>query len=809
MKTFLCCVILTFGFSSILVAQINQNRKKAIAYRTKEKPKINGVLDEPLWNNATLLKNFTEFNPKNGTPENKAYKTEIKLAYNDEAVFIGAVMYDPSPENIPMEFSNRDNFGIADHVGVIINPNDDGQNPFLFIVQSTGNQADAKVSNGSEDYNWSAVWDSAVKVTDFGWVAEIKIPYRAIRFANQEIQSWGFNFIRNIQNLNAQFTWNSVDNTQGRWTQYDGLIQDFKNISPPIRLNLYPYASSNIISSNNSNEFSWNAGMDIKYGLSENFTLDATLIPDFSQVSFDDVALNLGPFEQEFTEQRQFFTEGTELFTKGNLFYSRRIGGTPIDQFDVESELLENEEITDFPTKVDMLNAIKISGRTKKGLGLGVFNAITKETNATIENSITNETREVTVNPFSNYNILVIDQQFNKNSFLSLINTNVTRDGKFRDANVTAALWHLENKKSVFNIDGSFKMSHISDDIENQGTGYAFDTSVGKHSGNWIGEIGYNFENKDYNPNDMGILFSNNEQTIYSWLGYRNLKPKGNLNSYGISIYNNINLQHESGIYTHTSNGMSFWGNTVKRFSFGVNLNNTSKKKDFFEPRQGSTSGIYFNQPQILNINHWGSSDYRKKLAFDYSWFYDFYSNAKEGYGFRLSPRYRFSNKFSIIYGLTYNQYNNDQGYIDETDDEIIFGERNLKTINNTITSKYNFTINSSLSLTFRHNWTTAIYSDNYYNLLNNGNLSIYNYDDNNNVNFNSWNLDLNYAWQFAPGSQLIALYRNSINPDTDFATADTSFFNNINQLFNQDMQHTFSLRVVYFIDYNQLKKIL
>ena len=247
--------------------------------------------------------------------------------------------------------------------------------------------------------------------------------------------------------------------------------------------------------------------------MSENFTLDATLIPDFSQVGFDDVTLNLGPFDQQFAEQRQFFTEGTELFNKWRLFYSRRIGSRPIDQFNVSGQLNANEEIINSPEKVTMLNAIKISGRTKNGLGIGFFNAITDKTEATIKNNSTGNIRKEITNPFSNYNILVLDKQFNQNSSVTLINTNVTRDGKFRDANVTGLLWHVEDKKSNYNIDGSIKITAISDDINNSNTGKAFDTSIGKQSGKWRGEIGYNFEDKNYNPNDLGILFNNNNQS--------------------------------------------------------------------------------------------------------------------------------------------------------------------------------------------------------------------------------------------------------------------------------------------------------
>lgn len=797
----LCC--------NLFYGQLNKNRKKVTVTRAASAPKIDGLLNDNAWQKTQVCENFFELRPNNGEKEKEDYKTEVKVVYDDDAIYISAKLSDPEPNKIPMEFANRDNIGQADFFLVTINPNDDGQNPFEFIVQSTGGQADAKVSNGNEDFNWSAVWDSDVKITKEGWSLEMKIPYRALRFANQEVQSWGFNFHRRIQNLNTQYTWNYIDNTQGTWTQYDGLIEGFRNIKPPTRLNLYPYASTTTINSGGVTDFNWSAGLDIKYGISENFTLDATLIPDFSQAGFDDVELNLGPFEQEFSEQRQFFTEGTELFSKGNLFYSRRIGGYPIDQFDVESQLNDNEEITEYPTKVDMLNAIKISGRTKNGLGIGFFNAITENTVATIKDTITNTIRETSINPLSNYNILVVDKQFNQNSSLTLINTNVLRDGEFRDANATGLLWHLEDKKSMFNIDGSFRATHIYDDADNKIPGYSFDTSIGKHSGKWRGEIGYNFENKDFNPNDMGILFSNNEQTIYSFIGFRQLKPIGIFNSFGSNYYHNANFQHLSGIYTHTNSGLSFWGDTKNRFSFGANINHTTKRKDFFEPRQGSTSGVYFNQPTRLNINHWGSSDYRKKLALDYNWYYNFYSsNPKEAYGFWFAPRYRFSNQLSLVYGLSFDKTNNDLGYIDETDEDIIFGQRNRTSYNNTISCKYSFSTLSSLSLSFRHNWTKVLYNIQYYNLQNNGSLANFDYDGTDDLNFNSWNLDLNYIWQFAPGSQLIAFYRNSINPDSDFAPADVSFSENLGKLFKEDMQHTFSLRVVYFIDYKQLKNI-
>ncbi|MCI2227877.1 DUF5916 domain-containing protein [Polaribacter sp. MSW13] len=824
-RNLLILIFLTYTYQ--LSAQNKPNRKTIKTVRVSKAPKIDGILNDDAWKNTEVITDFVIFRPDNGKPVSREYQTSVKVIYNDDAVYISAQMNDPNPKEIPKEFAIRDNFSISDFFLVTINPNDDGQNPFEFIVQATGNQADAKVSNGNEDLNWSAVWESAVSTDHKGWNVEMKIPYRALRFANRPIQSWGFNFHRRLEKLNTQHTWTHVDNSVGNWTQYDGLITDFKDIKPPTRLNLYPYASATTTSYKGKSEFDYSLGMDIKYGLTENFTLDATLIPDFSQVGFDNVVLNLGPFEQQFTEQRQFFTEGTELFNKGNLFYSRRIGSSPIDQFNVSSTLIEqdnfdsngkrvNEEIIDYPTKVTMLNAVKISGRTKSGLGIGFFNAITEKTQATIKTtteqtnggatSKTITTRKEVIDPFTNFNILVLDQQFNQNSTVSLINTNVTRNGRFRDANVTALNWHIETKDSKYNVDGSVKMSNLSDDIYNPNTGYTFDNSFGYNSGNWNWELGYNFENKDFNPNDFGILFSNNEQTIYGSAGWTTLQPTKRFNSYNFSLYNQLKFQHFSGIYTGYDLSLSYNAQTRNRFSYGGNINYSTESKDFFEPRQGTTSGVYFLQPESKNINIYISTNSQKKLELNTSAYYTGYTNnPKTGYGFSIAPRYRFTDQFSLTYNMNFNKTNNDQGYIDEVASDIIFGMRDRKSYTNTLSGKYSFSTKSSLALSFRHYWGSVSYNS-YHTLNSEGNLDPNNTYSGDDVNFNSWNLDLNYVWQFAPGSQLIAFYRNSlVNQDNK---SNLSFFNNLDNLFKQSQRHTFSVRLVYFIDYNKLKNL-
>ena len=815
-------IILT---SSLCFSQTQQQKKVLQINRSTNKaPKIDGLLDDDAWKNIQVAKDFVMRRPNNGEKELQTHKTEVKVIYDDEAIYISAMLYDNEPSKIAREFTNRDNFGQADFFNVTINPNNDGLNTTQFIVMSTGTQADASVSNGREDFNWSAVWESAVNINERGWSVEIKIPYAALRFSNQEVQTWGINFFRRMVRQNAQYSWNHVDNTKGIWTQYDGVLEGIKNINPPTRLSFYPYASTTANHYNGSTEYSHNLGMDLKYGITENFTLDLTLIPDFGQTAFDNVQLNLGPFEQRFSEQRQFFTEGTELFNKGRMFYSRRIGNRPVGFYDAYDNLADNEEVIDNPGKVNMLNAIKISGRTKNGLGVGFFNAITDVTKATIKKTIThgNTTTEEyyqrITEPLANYNVFVLDQQFNKNSTVSLVNTNVLREGSFRDANVTGLLYHLATKENTYFIDGYLKKSTIKDNGTKE-SGYAFDTSIAKIAGNWQGEIGYNMEDDKFNFNDLGFQRRNNKQTIYSILSYRILKPVGNFNNLRVNLRVFNSFLYKPGTYTGNSYRLGFFANTKERFSFGVNLNGSiGKNYDYFEPRRNISERRFLTRDPRINFNGFISTDFRKQFAFDLRGFVSkMFNTDQKGYGFNFAPRYRFNNKFSLVYSFDINNAINTIGYvtnvdidpnteIDNINNPIIFGKRKRESVENGVTGKYSFSTNSSLSLSFRHLWTTVKYNQQFYSLNNNGYLSEHNYIGDHNQNYNSWNLDVNYLWQFAPGSQLIAFYRNNIF--SSGSLTNQNFFTNLNNLLKQPAAHTFSLKFVYFIDYNKIKQV-
>ena len=801
-------IALTF----VLTLQVNaQDKKTYNISRTDNAPKIDGVLDDEVWKTAQIATDFIEFKPTVGKtmPENK--RTEVKMTYDDSGIYISAYLYD-NPEDMMKQFTQRDDFGQSDFFAAIFNPNNDAQNNTEFFVFSSGTQADANENPSSgEDFGWNAVWESATKTVSDGWVLEMKIPYRALRFTQQDNPTWGIQFHRHYRDTREQTTWNAVDVTSGAGIGFfNGQLKGLKNLEPPTRLSFYPFASFVSDRFDGKKVSDFNAGLDIKYGITENFTLDATLIPDFSQVGFDDVQLNLGPFEQQFSEQRQFFTEGTDLFTKGNLFYTRRIGSAPIG-----NPTLGTNEVIDgkFPQKTALLNAVKVSGRTKNGLGIGFFNAITEKTDVDILNTLTGEKRRETVEPITNYNILVVDQQFNKNSSVSLINTNVSRNGtNSRDANVTGLLFDLKNKKNTYGAIAQVKMSNLNLEDGTQ-TGLSTSLGLGKNSGKYRWSVSHELADKDYDINDMGIQFRNNYSNFSADFSYQIFEPTEKHNNLSFNAWTNYNSLYRPGNFT----GFNFGGevNAVGKkslMSYGGNFNvQPGKQFDYFGPR---VDGRYFITEDWLNTGVYISSNYNNTFALDVNLGYETLfedSRDYESVFFRVSPRIKFNENFIVVYSFNWDQELRERGFIDFIGDEIIYGQRDQITIENSISTSYNFNAMNSLTLSFRNYWSAVQYENNIYALGENGRL---NRDDNYtkddiddpDVNFSTWNLNLTYSWQFAPGSFLTAQYRNRILNFND--NGAQAFGDSLNELFEQPNGNTFSLKMVYFIDYSNLKSV-
>lgn len=784
---------------SVSTFTYSQQKKTVRAHKLTEAISIDGELNETVWKNAEVATDFVSLEPKNGTPIPEEFKTEVKILYSNDAIYIGAALYDPNPEKILKELVERDNVGTSDFFGVFINGYNDGQQEFRFFVTAANGQIDTNfTSSEGEDGSWNAIWESNAKITDFGYVVEMKIPYAALRFPEQDKQTWGLNFFREVRRERQKYTWSPIDNKIGAISQQAGILTGIENIKTPTRLFLIPYSSFYLSGSETQKtKGELKGGLDIKYGINDAFTLDAILVPDFGQTKFDNVILNLGPFEQQFNENRPFFTEGTDLFSKGNLLYSRRIGATP----NLDLNLDENERILKFPSAINLLNAMKISGRDKDGLGIGFLNAITEKTTATAFNEVTNNSREVVISPLTNYNITVFDQRFNQNSSVTFINTNVTRDGHFRNANVSGLLFNLNNKDNSYNLSGEVKTSSIYDEKSSNGLNtslYFADTN-----GKYRYSLGGNYVSKDYQVNDLGINFRTNYYSFSGNASYRILNPNKTFNTFRV----NLNSYFE--FYTPT--------NQIQASNFNANINSTNKKNhffggginfnpfknyDYYEPR---VANRYFVNPE--NIGGWiyFSSNYNNKFAIDFEPFISHVINENRyEAGVNISPRYRFSDKLSLVYSFNYFKQKNDIGWIDFENSNIIFARRDRDTYTNSISSKFSISSVMNFNLSVRHYWSLA--ENNKINNLNDdGSLSTNTtYTGNRNSNFSTWNLDLSYSWWFAPGSQMSILYRN--NAASFNRQINKDFSSNFSTLFEDNLNHVLSISVRYFIDYNQAK---
>lgn len=791
-----------FAFAQEEAAVIE--RKKISAVKMTTSIKIDGDFDEPEWKDVPVAKNFVMFDPDNGRPEKEELRTEVKVLYDNDAVYIAATLFDNEPDKILKEITERDDFGAADFFGVFINGFNDGQQEYSFFVNTSSGQADCIRTAQGEDFSWDAIWHSKAKVTNIGWQVEMKIPYAALRFSKEEQQTWGIQFFREVRRLRQKFTWNPVDNRKGAFTQQQGILEGIENVQTPTRLFLIPYSSFYLNSFGKEKSFgTLKGGLDLKYGLTDAFTLDMVLIPDFGQTKFDNKILNLGPFEQIFNENRPFFTEGTDLFNKGGLFYSRRIGQSP----STYPETSPTEEVIEYPNTVDLVNAVKISGRTKDGLGVGFLNTVTEKTNVLIRDVVTGDERIETVEPLANYNVMVLDQRFNGNSSVSLINTNVTRAGEFRDANVTATAFNLSNKKNTYNTNGVFRYSYVNEfkDFDNK-QGISTNLNLAETAGKIRFSVGGEYVSDDYDNNDLGYNFQTNYYAVYGSASFRTLKPTERLNSFRVN-FNVYNQFDNSTNYLQDQNFNINANLTTKKnhaAGFGFNIN-PFERYNFYNPQ---VEGRYVIFPKNYGTWAWISTNYNNKFAFDVEPNVGFAESKGWWYwGLNVSPRYRFNDKFLLIYRNNfYNEYQ-DLGRVAQNGEDIVFARRDNQTFETGIEGKYSINSQMNFGLSLRHYWSFSE-NNSYYKLLDNGRVESYDYAGNRNSNFNSWNFDLSYSWWFAPGSQMSVLYRSNAGIFQREIDKDLSY--QAKQVFNHEqLNHTFSISLRYFIDYNQAKNVL
>jgi hypothetical protein len=817
MKKYLVLLLILFSLSVH-----TQVRKKLQAKRITDVPKIDGVLNDDIYQSITPADNFSLIWPatRSGKKIPHGYETEVYIGYDHNAMYVAASLRHPNPELIPNEFSQRDNIWDvnAETFFVSINTYNDDLNYFSFQVTSAGTIGDSYSSGPitNVDFAYDTLYDAKVSHDESGWNLEMIIPFSAIRFPKKDPQLWGINFGRKIEEFDETYVWSPVNVNILRFHEYKGLLYGVKNVKPPIRFFLFPYIQSDVnIQKSASPNSSYSAGVDLKYGISSSFTLDTSLIPDFGQVTFDDKRLNLSPFEQEFSDNRPFFTEGAEMFrvannspTDGQFFYSRRIGQEVT--FD-ENKLLDDDEIVkDYDSNPQLINLLKVSGVTNKKLSIGMINAITDVTKASIINLIDDTQRVVTISPKTNYNILSLSQQFmNDFSSVSMINTNVNRFNNGHDANSFAFILDLFDDERDFNLKINTFYSNASK--YSSTNGFRGRISVKELKGNFRYSLDWSGVDRFYNQNELGFYNLRDHQVFSASINYLILKEI----KFFRSLTGFINL---SDTYTYHSFDRKKWSGslstnfTLKNLTtFNLKFDYNSEYRNYDEPRQNNFR--YLIEPANIEMITVMNSNRNKPFSYSIQMknsksFNQFYNENRKLRNFSLKTLYRLSNRFSLKGNTMFNKLKDDIGYLFSKENNIYFGRRNVSSVENSMDMTYFMDSKRWLTFKFRNFWSKANYNPVLFRLLENGQRSIDSYsllESEPNTNFNIWNLDLKFEWWFAPASNLVLLYRNQIFKRDNASSLD--YYESLQNLLEEPLQHQLSIRVNYLIDYNSFKQ--
>jgi Domain of unknown function (DUF5916)/Carbohydrate family 9 binding domain-like len=406
------------------------------AVRARGPLSIDGHLDEETWSLITPFDDFLQRDPDEGKPASE--RTELRVAYDDNALYVGVRLFDSAPEGIVRRRSRRDGDEDADSVALYLDPRHDRLTGFKFEVSAAGVQRDEIIFNDWQtDTRWDGVWESAVSEDQEGWTAEMRIPFSQLRFSSADQQTWGINLSRSIPRKHESAWLELVPKQERGLASRMANLAGLDGIKPTLHLELLPYTVARAEFNtpqpgdpfNDGSRLFGGAGLDLKWGLQRSLTLDATVNPDFGQVEVDPAVINLTAFETFFDEKRPFFIEGSQIFTNfgrggsgssllnQKLFYSRRIGLAPPGN--------ASAQFVDRPQATTILGAAKLTGKTDGGLSVGLLEAVTSPEYAQLAE--VDERARIEVAPLSNFFVGRAMREWNR-AGLGLLATATTRD---------------------------------------------------------------------------------------------------------------------------------------------------------------------------------------------------------------------------------------------------------------------------------------------------------------------------------------------------------------------------------------------
>ena len=721
-------------------------RKKYFTSKTTTAITLDGMPTEDAWKQVEWGGDFIQNKPNEGKPPSQP--TSFKILYDESYLYIAYWAQDSAPDSIIKRMGRRDEFP-GDWVEINIDTYHDLRTAFSFTFSVSGVRSDEFVSNDGNDWdgNWNPIWFGKSHIDSTGWTAEIKIPLSQLRYGNEPEKIWGFQITRRIFRKEERSNWQYIPQSSGVWVSRFGELHGIKNIPMHKQIEIAPYITTQVdkYKKEEGNPYAdgtdarMTVGVDGKVAITNDLILDYTINPDFGQVEADPSQVRIDGFQNFFGERRPFFIESRNIFdyrltgsaAGGDfdddlLFYSRRIGGSPHGY-----PQIGNGEYIKYPQNTSILGAAKFSGKTKKGLSIGILESITEREKATIYNN--GEKRQEVVEPLTGYFVGRVQKDIKQgNTVVGGIFTNVMREKGLNDLLHSSAtsggldFLHFWKNRTYY-IKGNFIYSRVKGSKEailntqtkfehlyqrRGATEFTLDSNrtsltgmggtfmFGKAGGKAgkLGQVfrfetGFTFRSPGLEINDIGFMLNTNEINHFTWAGLHFQR--------GFSIFRNARFN-----YTH----LSRWDFSGKFIYQEFNVNANANFKNNWEASSSFTWNPFdisnnalrgttaIRRPTGMGYGLSLGSDSRKKLSAGLNYFnFLGFDNAVKGNNINFNLSYQPIDALRISLGGTYSSGTRRQ---DQFVDNVkynniirtIVGEVKQKTLRFTGRASYNVT---------------------------------------------------------------------------------------------------------------------
>ena len=730
--TFLSTVILCFSLSG----QSPEIKKSYDAILTTQPPVIDGKLDDDAWKTGNWEGNFVQYEPQNG--KDASQKTEFKVLFDQDNIYVAIKAYDTAPDSISQRISRRDNAD-GDIVGIAFDSYHDLRTGFVFIVNAAGVKLDMIWAGDgqTEDETWDPIWFTRAEVYDWGWAAELKIPLTQLRFRIADGGVWGMEVMRETFRDQETTFWQHIDRNASGLVHNFGEVKGLQGIRPRKQADITPFVVGSYERYEkeegnpfaDGSDFKYNGGIDAKIGVTNNFTLDLTVNPDFGQVEADPSQVNLSAYETFFEEKRPFFIEGKSItsFRTGigdgdigndNLFYSRRIGRSP----HMNPELQDNEYARS-PRNTPIIGAAKVTGKTPDGLSLGIMEAVTAPARARIDSLGTRSSQ--VVEPLTNYFVARAMKDYNggktiiggayTNTYRFLDNTGI--EDLVRSAN-TAGVdftqyfnkqnWMFSATAAVSNLNGGtiaienmqrspvhyFQRTDADyvevDPSRKSLNGHGGNIQFGKVGGHWNFVLFGLWKSPGFDLNDLGYVQNADGIMAIAWSAYNFDKP--------FSIFRNIRLNSNywngwdfGGNFLYTGGNFSVYTQFKNLWSFNVGFNAEANSTSNTILRGGPSMLLPGDINYFVNISSSNAKDISGTLWGNMS---KGFEESSESYSAGLNLTGKLGQSFSVTLSPSYSKNMNMLQYVTHIDspDRYILSCIDQQVVSMSVRLNYNIT---------------------------------------------------------------------------------------------------------------------